>query len=70
MKLSLETRYRAGIVIIHCQGRIVYRDEAAALSRLVSEIVECGGKVVLDLSGVSTRNRITTTPGITRLCDR
>ena len=53
LKLSLETRYRADVVIIHCQGRIVYRDEAAALSHLVSEIVECGGKVVLDLSGVS-----------------
>ena len=41
-------------MIVHCQGRIVYRDEAAALSRLVGEILENGSKVVLDLSGVSS----------------
>jgi anti-sigma B factor antagonist len=54
LKLSLETRYRAGVVIIHCQGRIVYRDEAAALSRMVKDLVDFGGRVVLDLSDVST----------------
>ena len=54
MKLSLETRNRGDVMIVHCQGRIVYRDEAAALSRLVGEILETGGKVVLDLSGVKS----------------
>lgn len=52
LKLSLETRNRGDVMIVHCQGRIVYREEAAALSRLVGEILENGGKVVLDLSGV------------------
>jgi anti-anti-sigma factor len=54
LKLSLETRNRGDVMIVHCQGRIVYRDEAAALSRLVSEILQNGGKVVLDLTGVSS----------------
>jgi anti-sigma B factor antagonist len=54
LKLSLETRNRGDVVIVHCQGRIVYRDEAAALSRLVGEILEYASKVVLDLSGVSS----------------
>jgi anti-anti-sigma factor len=54
LKLSLETRNRGDVMIVHCQGRIVYRDEAAALSRLVSEVLQNGGKVVLDLSGVSS----------------
>ncbi len=54
MKLSLETRNRGDVMIVHCQGRIVYRDEAAALSRLVGEFLENGSKVVLDLSGVSS----------------
>jgi anti-anti-sigma factor len=54
LKLSLETRNRGGVVIVHCQGRIVYRYEAAALSRVVGEFLENGGKVVLDLSGVSS----------------
>ena len=54
MKLSLETQSRGDVMIVHCQGRIVYRDEATALSRLVGEILANGSKVVLDLSGVSS----------------
>ena len=54
LKLSLETRNRGDILIVHCQGRIVYRDEAAALSRLVGEVLHKGGKVILDLSGVTS----------------
>ncbi len=52
LKLSLEIRHRGDVVIVYCEGRIVYRDEAAALSNLVGEVLEGGGKVVLDLSGV------------------
>jgi anti-sigma B factor antagonist len=52
LKLSLETRNHGEVIIVHCQGRIVYRDEAAALSQVVGEILESGSKVVLDLSGV------------------
>jgi anti-anti-sigma factor len=54
LKLSLETRNRGDVMIVRCQGRVVYRDEAAALSRLVREVLQNGGKVVLDLSGVSS----------------
>jgi anti-anti-sigma factor len=54
LKLSLETRNCGEVIIVHCQGRVVYRDEAAALSRLVAEVLQKGGKVVLDLSGVTT----------------
>ena len=54
LKLSLETRNCGNVIVVHCQGRIVYRDEAAALSHLVGEILENGGKVVLDLGGVSS----------------
>jgi anti-sigma B factor antagonist len=54
LKLSLETRNRGDVMVVYCLGRIVYRDEAAALSRVVAEILEDSGKVVLDLSGVSS----------------
>jgi anti-sigma B factor antagonist len=54
LKLSLETRNRGDVIIVHCQGRIVYRDEASALSRLIDELMHNGSKVVLDLSGVSS----------------
>ena len=52
MKLSLETRNRGNVMVVHAQGRIVYRDEAAALSRTVGEVLQNSDKVVLDLSGV------------------
>ena len=42
------------VIIVHCHGRIVYRDEAAALSRLVGEVLQRTTKLVLDLSGVSS----------------
>lgn len=54
LKLSLETRNRGDVIVVHCQGRIVYRDEAVALSRLVGEILKRGTKLVLELSGVSS----------------
>jgi anti-sigma B factor antagonist len=54
LKLSLETRNRGDVIIVHCQGRIVYRDEAAALARVVGEVLQHTSKLVLDLSGVSS----------------
>jgi anti-sigma B factor antagonist len=54
LKLSLETRNRGEVIVVHCQGRIVYREEAAALSQMVGEILGSGGRVVLDLSGVTS----------------
>ena len=54
LKLSLETRNHGDVMIIHCQGRIVFRDEAAALSRLVAQVLQHARKVILDLSGVSS----------------
>lgn len=54
LKLSLETRNLGDAIIVHCQGRIVYRDEAAALSRLVGDVISQGRRLVIDLSGVSS----------------
>ena len=54
LKLSVEARNHGDVVIVHCQGRIVYRDEAATLSRVVGEVLRDGSKLVLDLSGVSS----------------
>lgn len=54
MKLSLETRNCGDVMIIYCRGRLVYRNEAAALSRLAAELLGFRGKLVLDLSGVSS----------------
>ena len=54
LKLSLETRNCGDVIIVHCQGRIVYRDEAAALSRLVGQVLQHASNVILDLTGVNS----------------
>lgn len=54
LKLSLEIVNYGDVIIVHCQGRIVYRDEAAALSRVVGDVLEHSNKLVLDLSGVAS----------------
>jgi anti-anti-sigma factor len=53
LKLSLETRNQGDVIVVHCHGRIVYRDEATALSLLVSQVLQQSKQIVLDLSGVS-----------------
>ena len=54
LKLSVEAQNHGDVIVVHCQGRVVYRDEAAALSRVVGELLHAGSKLVLDLSGVSS----------------
>jgi anti-anti-sigma factor len=52
LKLNLEIRHLGDVIVVHCEGRIVYRDEAAALSRVVLEALKNTREVVLDLEGV------------------
>ena len=54
LKLSVEARNHGDVIIVRCRGRIVYRDEAAALSHIVDELLHTGTKLILDLSGVSS----------------
>lgn len=54
LKLSLETVNRGDVIIVHAEGRIVYRDEAAELSRVVADVLRHSHKLVLDLSGVTS----------------
>ena len=54
LKLSLETRHSGDVIIIHCEGRIVYRDEAAALYRVVGEALQDTREVILDFEGVES----------------
>ena len=54
LKLSLETRNRGNVLIVHCQGRIVYRDEANAFSRLVADLMRHTRNVIIDFGGVTS----------------
>lgn len=51
-ELQLEVRHRGQVVVLHCKGRIVYRNEAAILSQKVAELLERGWAPVLDFAGV------------------
>jgi len=52
LKLSVETCRSGDVIVVHCEGRIVYRDEAAALSRVVTEALQHGKEIILDLAAV------------------
>jgi anti-anti-sigma factor len=52
LKLSLETSISEDVVVVHCKGRVVYRDEAALLYRNVAELLPRTRLLVLDLSQV------------------
>ncbi|HET7205342.1 MAG TPA: STAS domain-containing protein [Terriglobales bacterium] len=53
MTLKMETKTANGVTIVHCQGRVVFGDEASALRSTLKNIVSTSKKIVLDLSGVS-----------------
>ena len=52
MELDLERRQSGDIMVIHCRGRMVYREEAAAVSRAVEDALRTSREVVLDLEAV------------------
>lgn len=52
LKLSLEIRVTEDATIVHCKGRIVYCDEAAALSGQVAVLLPHTRQLVLELSEV------------------
>ena len=54
MELSLESRQAGDVMVIHCRGRMVYREEAVAVSRAVGEALQESREVILDLGGVQS----------------
>jgi anti-sigma B factor antagonist len=52
LELILESRQAGDVMIVHCQGRMVYREEAVAVSRAVGEALQDSREVILDLGGV------------------
>jgi anti-anti-sigma regulatory factor len=54
LRLSLEACHYNGAIVLHCQGRLIFRNEAHALSKTVSEILPEGRRMVVDLAGVES----------------
>jgi len=52
LKLSVETRQSGDVTIVRCEGRVVYRDEAAILSRVVKAALVDSQEVIIDFANV------------------
>ena len=52
--LSLEATGYNGAVVLHCQGRTVFRSDARALSSMISEVLPSARRMVVDLSAVTS----------------
>jgi len=50
--LSLEARGRGGTIVLHCQGRLIFRHEANELARTVTDILLVARRMVVDLAGI------------------
>jgi anti-anti-sigma factor len=52
LALSLETEHCGSAVVLHCQGRLIFRHGASALSEIVAEVLPAAQRMVVDLAGV------------------
>jgi anti-anti-sigma factor len=57
VKLKFEVSARQGVVILHCKGRMAYREDAAALMEKVEELLPKTNQLVLEISGVDRIDR-------------
>jgi anti-sigma B factor antagonist len=49
---SLDARPHGSAIVLHCQGRLIFRNEAHALTTTVNEILPLARRMVLDLEGI------------------
>jgi len=52
MPLKMETHISDDVLILHCRGRIVYGDEAAAFRERIKNILFGTNQIVVNLSGI------------------
>jgi anti-anti-sigma factor len=53
LSLSLHTSQLGDVTLIRCRGRIIFRNEAAALSHAVTAALQKSKHIILELQGVS-----------------
>src|SRR6266850_7506323 len=53
MRLKLTTRTVQGILVVNCDGRIVFGEESAELRDTVKKLVAQNNQIVLNLAGIS-----------------
>ena len=52
LKLSTEIEVHEDVTVVYLHGRIVFRDEAVALSHIVDDLLPHAHQIVLDLRGI------------------
>ena len=53
MDLKIATREVDGVIVVSCNGRIVFGDEATALRDTLKKLLDSSRQILLNLSGVS-----------------
>jgi len=54
LSLSLEAERSGLAMVLHCQGRAIFRNEARELSAIVSEVLPTSQRMIVDLAGVDS----------------
>lgn len=54
VKLAMEVHHYEGVSVVHCRGRITYRDEAAQLSATAGDLLSRTRNIILEMSDVET----------------
>jgi anti-sigma B factor antagonist len=52
LEFNMRASSQAGTIVLHCNGRLIFRDEAKTLSRTVGRVLPVARRMVIDLSGV------------------
>src|ERR1022692_271544 len=52
LQMTLEAGYPGSAVVLHCQGRMIFRSEAQALSTIVVDVLPAAHRMVVDLAEV------------------
>ncbi len=52
--MSLEAESSGLAMVLHCQGNVIFRNEARQLSSIVSDVLPRSGRMVVDLAGVDS----------------
>jgi anti-sigma B factor antagonist len=50
VKLDVQTQVIDGVTILHCRGRLTYRDEARAFSETIAAVIRGGARIVIEMT--------------------
>jgi anti-anti-sigma factor len=54
LNLTLEAEPSGNTIVLHCQGRIIFHNEAQTFSTIVAEVLPSSRRMVVDLAGIDS----------------